>query len=697
MEFSYGSVLKIQREFGSEDIFKALKNMKELGMNTVVIWPAIYWWEDRNLPHYPFNTGREILRQAEELDMRVIMELEGQVTFLEYAPDFLMKNEYYPVDIDGHKLNKGNNYGFLNYNHPEVKQLMHKMFSEAAENYKDYKSLYGYDIYNETRFESFDEYTLQLFREWLKQKYKKIERLNDIWEKVHYDWSQIQFSNWMWASVMPVVDYNQFKKETMNMLLKEWYKVVKEIDPNHVIIADNVYSTVSKDEHYSLPQDDWGVAESVDEFGISLYPKNDAVGLLPYERWHTLAGIHSASKTGNFWISELQSHNVAMFNPFSVVHHYNLRWWNWEAISHGAKGIIYWKWDPFIKGVQTLGRGLVDNQGKYTIRAKEAGAIGKVLSENKKEFCTYQPELPKVAILYDKLNHDFNKAYSKNHGQKLSDTIYLDSLAGLYDCLWQNNIPANYVIPRDIIDGSINAFKVLFITSQVNISDEFAEALKKYVHQGGTVICDGRFGVVDDYGIVQYHMPGGNFNSIMGYSFQDIDPDDLKINVQLDEKSSIVMDGYYEKQLLNVNDSKVQVLGRFDDGYPAILKTPYGCGSIIYVATFLWYGYHMEKYEGVNNFIKALSLEYSLSLHSITNNELKISTLKGDDGSILFVFNYNGDKKVADVTLSNISSEKCNIKNLYTGEEMTVNSQDSKLIINVAVEGKDVSIYKVSF
>lgn len=692
--FSYGTVLKIQREFTLEDIRLSLASMKEIGMNTVVIWPAIYWWEDRTLPHYPFHTGRKILEMAEELDMKIIMELEGQVTFLEYMPDFVMRPDYFAVDPDGHYTNKGTGYGVMNYSHPEVRMLIHKTFSEAASHYKDYSSLYGYDIYNETRFESYDSFTLQAFREWLKGKYGTIGNLNDIWEKTYYDWSQIQFSNWMWASVMPVVDYNQFKKAYMGMILKDWAAVVKAVDPHHVTIADNVYASVSKDEHYALPQDDWNVAESVDEFGISLYPKNDAVGLSPAKRWQTLSGVHSASREGRFWISELQSHNVAMFNPFSVVRPHNLRWWCWEAISHGAKGIIYWKWDPFTKGVQTMGRGLVDTRGNYTVRAQEAGSIAKVIHDHEREFTTYDREQPKVAILYDKLNHDFTKAYARNHGQKLSDSIYLDSLSGMYDALWDEGIPADYLIPEEIIDGTVNLYKALFISSQVNVSHELASALQKYAEQGGVVVCDGRFGAVDNTGMVHRVLPLGQMNEVLGYTFEDIDPEELRIHYG-DAESHL--DGYYERQILQIYNGAVEVLGTFANGDPAILSTPQGTGRILTIATFLWYGYFIKKQESVRAFVRVLADDYGLRLHRISSSALKLSTLRGEDGLLVFVMNYGTEVVSADISIAEILVQHCDITDVYGETSHRRAVENNQLILPVTVAGNDVRVYKVSF
>ena len=246
----------------------------------------------------------------------------------------------------------------------------------------------------------------------------------------------------MWASVMPRVDFHQFQKENVSIILKEWGDIVRKVDPKHVIIADNIHSSVVMDCFYTRPQDDWNVSENVDRFGVSFYPKNSRTDVMKnHKRWEVFDGTGAAAKNKGFWISEMQTHNRHMFDPGAGVHPYELRMWNWEGISHGASAIIYWMWEPFIKGVQTSARGLVDVNGNDTPRSDEAKDIGRIIAENEMEFLQYKPESPNVAILYDKLSQDFYKVYTLMYKAAVSESMYTDSIEGLYKCLWEQNIP----------------------------------------------------------------------------------------------------------------------------------------------------------------------------------------------------------------------------------------------------------------
>lgn len=704
--FPYGAVLKVQREFSLDDIKRKLDDMKRCGMNTVVIWPAVFWWEPKTNANYPFQTGIEILEHAERIGMKVIMELAGQITSLEYMPDYLMKEEYYAVKLDGTIKNDSGVFDYINYNHPEVKSLVRANFTAVAKAYSGYSALYGYDILNETMFTSYDRHTLQVYRTWLARKYGTLDRLNEVWDRAYLGWNQIEFNFWQWPSVMPFVDWQQFRKENIGMILSEWRGYVREVDPIHPCVADNIGSMVSSDMFYSRPHDDWNAAANVDEYGISFYPKENLAGTPHYKRWETFVGVHSATKTGRFWISELQSHHRNMFNPGSIVYPYELKWWNWEAISHGAKGMIYWKWDPFIKGNQTSGRGLVDAKGSFTPRAFAAAEVGAILSEHSDAFMTYEPEKPRAAILYDKLTHDFTKAFTPAVPQETS--IYVDSIAGLYESLWELNIPVKFITPDDVKNGLANDYRALFLVNQLTVGPELAEALRRYAEQGGTVIADGKFGDVREDGLLNEDQPGGALNEVLGYRLIDIDPLQLDITLggEGDSNSDVVTDsdhgkrvlpGYFERKLLAVEDPQVEVWGRYADGYPAILCSRVGQGRIVYASTLLWYGYHKSPNQEVLAWLKRLDLELGLSLHGISDSELKFCTLRGDDGLLLFVFNYAEEAAASDIVLNGIETEPSAMEDISHRGDLSAQWEQGRLKLHAVVPGREVGIYKFTW
>lgn len=635
-QFTYGAVLKIEREHTREELRSMLQAMRDAGLNTVVVWPAVYWWEPQG-EHYPYQTGRNLLHDAGEVGIQVVMELAGQITALEYAPDFAMKDEYFCVDRKGNRDECSLGYGYLNFNHPEVRQLIRTQYGEAAQAYKDFPSLKGYDIWNETQFTSFDQHTLERFRGWLKNKYQTLDALNASWDRAYRSWEQVRFTQWMWSSVMTFVDYQQFHKDNIGMILREMRAAIEAVDTAHEILADNIHASVTMDHYYDRPTDDWGVAQEVDQYGISFYPKFLSKFTPPFLRHQTMTGAHSAAPDGRFAISEMQTHHATMFNPEGSVSPQELWQWCWEAVSHGANGLIYWKWNPFRKGVQTFGRGLVDLQGRETPRLETARRLGQVLAREP-ALLACRPQKPVAAILFDRLNQDFIKAYTVGFGGSVGapPSLYHDSLMGLYRTLWEHNVPVKFVTPEDLADGAANDIPLLFVTTQVVLDKARTDALLAYVEQGGVCICDGKLGEVNETGLLNFQIPGEGLSQALGFELLDMEEGDLSIPLP----GGMTVLGSLDRCQMVLDSARVETVASYSDGRPAVLSCAYGKGRLCYISTYLWAACKKQPQAGAYALVELL---YGGALPCTARcdaPQVSIQRLSGPGVDYLFAFNY---------------------------------------------------------
>ena len=65
------------------------------------------------------------------------------------------------------------------------------------------------------------------------------------------------------------------------------------------------------------------------------------------------------------------------------------------------------------------------------------------------------------------------------------------------------------------------------LSNQLVIDRDRAEKLKKYVAEGGILIIDGRYGVVDNESLVNKDLPGGETNVLCGVDYIDTDYENL--------------------------------------------------------------------------------------------------------------------------------------------------------------------------
>lgn len=631
--FNYGSVLKVTRYDTLEDIEKTFIQMSENGFNTCVIWPATFWWEEKS-ELYPFATGLKILDLAQKHNVKLVMELAGQLTSMEYAPDFLMKEEYNAVDENGARLYGQGSFGYLNYFHPELKEIICNHFAKAAETYKNHPALLAYDIFNETMFHSFDKYTMDAFRVWLKDKYGTIEKLNEVWERTYTDFAQISYEKWKWMSIMPEVDYNAFRRDSIKIILKDWFNAVRSVDAVHPIMADNIHSQISPMGMYTRPQDDFGLKEVCDEIGMSFYPKQINGTLEPALRHEIFDGFFSASQMDGFWIAEMQTHIQAIFNFETCVTVTDLKQWCLEGYASGAKSLIYWMWRPFDKGLQTMGRGLVNYVGKPTERLHLAKEIGKIFSE----IGVIKPVKAQVGILYDKLCEDYERLLCGTY--KNEGNIYNMSIFGAYKAFMNAGVHCDIITEEEI-----NNYKVLILTNHLVISDNTAKVLSDFVKNGGVIIADGHLGMTNRESLVHKILPGGELNPLVGEILFDYDNYENTFDY-----NGVTVKGCTGRQIMELTDGKQ--IATFFDGLPAVVKKDTEKGSILTFNTMVWDPYGKDaNISSAEELAKVLAKEFNVDCVK-TDMDVTVRLSENENGYYIFVFNYSENEQSGKISVN---------------------------------------------
>lgn len=636
-QYLYGSVYKVTREDRPENIRRDFELMRECGLNTVVIWPPVFYWEEKTR-NYPFETGRRILEIAQDVGLKVIMELAGQLSVFEYIPDCEMKDEYYALDEHGHREWGQDSFGFLNYFHPEVKDKICEQYRRIGEAYRDFPALYAYDVFNETMYHSFDECTLGTFRIWLRKKYGTIEKLNQVWERTYSDFSQIHYEHHKWMSIMPKADYVAFRKAAIGIFLQDWCSALREADSIHPLIADNIHSQATLQGNYARPQDDYDLKNHVDEIGISFYPKGVGGVFEPAQRHQIFSAYADAAQGDGFLISEMQTHIQALFNPTTAVRPYELKQWCYEAYCAGAKALIYWMWRPFTKGLQTAGRGLVDHRDRKTERFDMAKQIGEVFTK----IGPAAPATGDVGVVYDPLCEDFQYLFTEAYS--VDQQIYLKSVYGAYKAMFDLGISCDMTRLEEI-----EKYRAVILPNQIALSAAQGQIIRRYVENGGICIVDGRFALVSEESMLYKTLPGGSVYDLCGQDLEDIDYE--KLTVLLDDDS---VQGYYSRDLMKLTDGTA--ICSFEDGRPAVVEKRTGKGAVISINTHLCYGYAATGAADLRNLLCKIAA--SVGITSVCDHpDVKVKRIRAEDGEHLVVFNYSNKPQTATYRAGTVEKE----------------------------------------
>ncbi len=637
-ELLYGSVFLQDADFTQEKVEEGLSRMKAMKMNTVVVWPPLFFEDGKR----KFDRHLKFLDTARKFGFKVVIELTGQVTDLEFMPNCDYKDEYAVKDKNVVTVKGQNGLGELNYNHPEVRKKLREMILDTVRAYKDHPALHAWDIWNETHFKSYDKYTLCEFRRWLEGKYKTVAKLNGAWAKSYTSFEQVEFEEVLWASIVPFIDLETFRNDNLGEIVKFISCCVKELDKVHKTVADNVMSNVAWDET-DRGTDDWKVAENADQFGISFYPKTGGRLLKKNEPWLrclTFDGARTAAG-GKFFLSEMQSHSYSEIYTTERVSPEEITTWGMEAISHGASALVFWKLYPFSWGLQIGGRGLLLADGSLTKRSAAAEQLGEFIRGNKEIAAAMKPA-NSAGVLFDRNNIFTVKAVNCKVKGLIGDSQVCESVQGLYRIFFGRNADLD-IVSRGDLAARIGKLRTLFLTYQVSLDDDAAKMIRKFVEGGGTLIGNHPFLDIDGNGRLRKKLPGGPLNDLLKVAYTD--------NIMVEKpafrfkgmKRAVRCPNPIEVQELEFKDKAgTEVLAEVG-GMPLVIMCKAGKGRIIYFCSPIW------NYEGspeLEDAIFAVLEELGCVAQVKCTEGVRTSILESGSAKFLFVFNYGGLKKI---------------------------------------------------
>ncbi len=569
-KFQHGTVVLLEDDDNAVTLGKKCAAIRSLGMNTVVAWPPVFYKNGKR----DFTIQHTLLDCAKAESLKVVIELTGQVYNLEYLPDSKWVADYSVLNFDGTPELMQNGLGELNYNHPEVKRHLKEFFEETVAEFRDHPALIAWDIWNETHFKSYDKYTIAEFQKWLKAKYGDIEKLNALWKKSYTAFEQIHLDPVTWAAFSPDCDWEEFRTDNLTAIAAEWAAIVRNADPEHPIIADNVMSNAVWSE-FDRGTDDWKLAKTVNHFGISFYPKTGGRLLKYNEAWLRQLAFAGAASAGNgsFMVSEMQSHCYSEIFTRERVSSDELLDWDLEALFQGAKSVIYWKWEPFRSGFQTGGRGLVLADGTLSKRTEAVSAFSRLLDTHP-DIEILRP-FRYAAVLYDRASNFTVKGINNRVQKIIGDAQCAEARFGVAKTAYERNVPLAVVTTEQFLNDEIDSIKLLFLPYQTVMSDNLAESLRNFMENGGTVAANYPFGDISPLCRLYLDVPGGPLNGI------------LKVR-QTDNVIDSFKGEEIEIQELELLDPNVKVLLYSDAGRPLLLHIPYGKGGMFYFASALW-------------------------------------------------------------------------------------------------------------
>ena len=596
-----------------------LKNIRAAGFNTLQLW-VLWGWVEAQPGRFDFTDYDRLIELANTTGLKVVLSAIAEVQPLwihREIPGSEMLNHL------GQKIVSSNrnecHFGITPggcFDNPAVWERMRIFFRTVAGRYKDAPNLYGWDAWNELRWNvhaqglvCFCGHTLKYFREWLGEKYGGLDGLNRAWQRRYINWDDVSPG---WAANRPFTEtmaFQHFLTVRANEHGRKRYETIKAEDPVHPITMHGgapsmYYCGTGNDfgDQILTPMDrgnDWDLASYLDGVGCSSFPKWGR------QDWADFAVrmniIRSAAGQKRLWLSELQGGRSGQgFSQQGPVQAVEQQHWLWNGIAVGAEAILFWCWKDEVFTTEAGGFGVSGFDGYAAERLAAFKATEGLLEKYRNVWDAYRPSRPDIGVYFSP-----QSAYLHWCNNKCSKT-YLNALLGYDKALVRSNIPFE-MIEEEHLD-ELKRLKVLFMPRAL-VTDEKTEAkLIDYVSGGGTLVVESECGAFDSRGIYRY--PENRFLNKLGIrevGRRTIDKDTVKFQAVADKRRFDLTGSQWVTPWLS---DRGQTWARYGEEILAG-EVAIGKGKVILLGTYLGETYFSKRGRGLEAFLKMICARFA--------------------------------------------------------------------------------------
>lgn len=495
------------------------------------------------------------------------------------APAWIANSDpdYFLVRQDGVKLTYGSRRDYCPSN-PTYRQHGRRITEAMARYFADNPHVMGWQIDNEFGDRCFCPTCRQAFATWLERKYQTLSQLNKSWGTVFWsheysDWSQIPTAlGTLHAIHNPSLhlDYYRFLSDTYVDFQQEQIDILRTYYPNHPITHNFMGFKYDNINYFDL-------AKSLDFVSWDNYPRgfwiddrhiDPALTALEHETMRAL-------KNKPFWVMESHSGPAGWTDIGLTPRPGEIRLWAYQAVAHGADGIVFFRWRSCRFGAEQYWHGVLDHDGKPRRRYAEVKQMGQEIKRIG-EGIVNTDKPAEVAMM---LSYDARFALQIQPNNKAFS--YPTLLRQYYRAFHHENISVHIVPPL----ADVTAYKILIVPALYVMDDALCLQLQTYVEDGGTLIVTARSGVKDENNIIPEAPLPTYLAGLCGIEVEDYDSllPDMRVPVAFND-GTVALAQIWCDIITPISAQTVATYqGEFYAGKPAITRNRHGQGQVYYV------------------------------------------------------------------------------------------------------------------
>lgn len=523
-------------------------------------------------------------------------------------------------------------------NSPTYRKYSVALASKLAERYSSYDNIVAWHVSNEFGGECYCDNCARAFRDWVKQRYGTIERVNEVWNTAFwghtfYDFEEIvpsdlrseEFPYWMNPSIIRTnfqgitLDYMRFNSDSMLECFKLERDALKAVTPD-IPVTTNMMGF-----YKNLDYAKW--AKEMDFASWDNYPGADADMAWVAAAHDTMRGI----KYGKPFCLMEQTPGVTNWHPYCKLKRPGvMRLWSYQAVARGADTVMFFQMRRSQGACEKYHSAVIDHAGHEDTRVfREVSELGAELKKLGSETLGSRIN-SKIAILFD-----WDNWWAAEMSAGPSDHLhYLNEVIAYYKALYSQNIPVD-IVP---VDTELSSYSLVIAPLMYMNKPGLDERIREYVKKGGCYITTCFSGYVDENDRVLLGGYPAKQRDIIGLWVEESDA------LSLEEKNMFVYKGreypaYILCDLLRLENA--QMLScyekEFYKGTPVLTKNSFGEGTAYYVGT-----HSDDKFYAA--FLTDICEELGISPICRVPRGVEVTMREKGENKYLFVLNHNPER-----------------------------------------------------
>jgi beta-galactosidase len=551
-----------------DQIQRDIALMKEAGFNVVRMGDLSWDYFEPEDGKFTFAAFDRIVDAMQANGIKVIVDVPG-------TPAPLWLHRKYPnvnlVNAQGATVQPAERY-MLDITDPDYRRHALRLAERLMQRYGKHPAVLAIGFDNEigNTFMSYSKADRTRFIAWLKRKYGTLDALNRAWATQR--WAR-HLSSWDEVELPYAdgpgpaernLDLRRFWSDNTIAVLKDLEAVRAKHAPDKPAISNLWDSAGRKGFDYLSTYRQYA------HYGAMGFYPGEPVGS-GFEALMMKAGLDTP-----IWFNEFTAGGPGYYGTKG-----RSRMWAHFGLLLGAQSVMAWTYNSHLGGEEQALMGLLDHDSTPSWKLWEFGTIAR-------EFKTLQAlgfprhTEPEVAFAYSFDSRNASMPPGPSNTMRQYFTIpYMDQIHNAFAPIFNDNIDTAVI---HVGHDDLRRYKMIVVAADVVMDKASADALRRYVQDGGTVVMTAFSAKVSETGQWFDTPLPGRLSDVFGLRTSEFYNADAPLDVGFDGKTITTSTKFYE--VLEPSTAKVVArLTNVPDTPPAITENRYGKGRAIYVAT----------------------------------------------------------------------------------------------------------------